>query len=74
MVLAVYGVVAALQPIPEFGWVYAAYRGVFIALSLAWGVVLDGFAPTATTYWVPRYAWQVCWSWSSSIRRSAGES
>ena len=44
MVLAVYGV-AVLQPIPEFGWVYGAYRGVFIALSLAWGVVVDGFRP-----------------------------
>ena len=37
--------VAALQPIPEFGRVYAAYGGVFIALSLAWGVAVDGFRP-----------------------------
>jgi small multidrug resistance family-3 protein len=37
--------VAALQPIPEFGRVYAAYGGVFIALALAWGVVVDGFRP-----------------------------
>ena len=44
-VLALYGVVAALQPISEFGRVYAAYGGVFIALSLAWGVVVDGFRP-----------------------------
>jgi small multidrug resistance family-3 protein len=45
LVLAAYGVVAALQPISEFGRVYAAYGGVFIALALAWGVVVDGFRP-----------------------------
>ena len=44
-ILALYGVVAALQPITEFGRVYAAYGGVFIALALAWGVLLDGFRP-----------------------------
>jgi len=43
--LAAYGVVAALQPISEFGRVYAAYGGIFIALSLAWGVMVDGFHP-----------------------------
>lgn len=45
MVLASYGVVAALQPIPEFGRVYAAYGGIFIALALCWGVLVDGFRP-----------------------------
>lgn len=45
LVLAFYGVVAAMQPIPEFGRVYAAYGGVFIALAIAWSVVVDGFAP-----------------------------
>ena len=44
-ILAAYGVVAALQPISEFGRVYAAYGGVFIALSLVWGVLIDGFRP-----------------------------
>ena len=44
-VLASYGVVAALQPISEFGRVYAAYGGIFIALSLAWSIVVDGFRP-----------------------------
>ncbi len=44
-VLAAYGVVAALQPISEFGRVYAAYGGVFIALALLWGVVVDGCKP-----------------------------
>ena len=45
MILAAYGVVAALQPIPEFGRVYAAYGGVFIALALVWSVLVDGFEP-----------------------------
>jgi small multidrug resistance family-3 protein len=44
-ILVAYGVVAALQPISEFGRVYAAYGGIFIALSLAWGVAVDGFRP-----------------------------
>jgi small multidrug resistance family-3 protein len=44
-VLAAYGVVAAPQPISEFGRVYAAYGGVFIALALAWGVLVDDFRP-----------------------------
>ena len=44
-ILAVYRVVAALQPISEFGRVYAAYGGIFIALSLAWGIIVDGFRP-----------------------------
>ena len=45
VVLAAYGVVAALQPILEFGRVYAAYGGIFIAMALAWGMVVDGFRP-----------------------------
>ena len=44
-ILAAYGVVAALQPISEFGRVYAAYGGIFIALSLKWGIIVDGFRP-----------------------------
>jgi small multidrug resistance family-3 protein len=44
-ILAAYGVVAALQPISEFGRVYAAYGGLFIALALLWGIVVDGFRP-----------------------------
>ena len=43
--LGVYGFVAAFQPDANFGRVLAAYGGVFIAGSLAWGVVLDGFRP-----------------------------
>ena len=45
LILAAYGVVAALQPISQFVRVYAAYGGVFIAMSLLWGVLVDGFRP-----------------------------
>lgn len=43
--LGLYGVIAAFQPDANFGRVLAAYGGVFIVGSLAWGVVFDGFRP-----------------------------
>ncbi|MBB5785603.1 YnfA family protein [Jiangella mangrovi] len=43
--LGVYGFVATLQPDPNFGRILAAYGGVFVAGSLAWAVVADGFRP-----------------------------
>lgn len=43
--LGIYGFVAAFQPDAHFGRVLAAYGGVFIAGSLVWGMVLDGFRP-----------------------------
>ena len=43
--LGVYGFVATLQPDAHFGRILAAYGGVFVAGSLLWGVVLDGFRP-----------------------------
>lgn len=43
--LGLYGFVATLQPDPNFGRILAAYGGVFVAGSLAWGVVIDGFRP-----------------------------
>jgi small multidrug resistance family-3 protein len=43
--LALYGVVATLQPDAAFGRVLAAYGGVFIAGSLLWAAVADGFRP-----------------------------
>lgn len=62
-VLALYGVVAALQPIEAFGRVYAAYGGGFVALSLAWGVLVgDSGPPTLTTSWVPSSSFAACWS------------
>ncbi|WP_295842846.1 YnfA family protein [uncultured Microbacterium sp.] len=50
LALGAYGFVAALQPEANFGRVLAAYGGVFIAGSLAWGIVVDGFRPTAWDY------------------------
>jgi len=43
--LGLYGFVATLQPDPNFGRILAAYGGVFVAGSLAWGVAVDGFKP-----------------------------
>ena len=43
--LAAYGFVATLQPDAHFGRILAAYGGVFVAGSLLWGVVVDGFRP-----------------------------
>lgn len=48
--LGVYGFVATLQPAAEFGRILAAYGGVFVAGSLAWGMVLDGFRPDRFDY------------------------
>jgi len=38
-------VVATLQPSNEFGRVLAAYGGVFILGSIAWGMAFDSFRP-----------------------------
>jgi small multidrug resistance family-3 protein len=43
--LAAYGFVATLQDDPHFGRILAAYGGVFVAGSLGWGIVADGFRP-----------------------------
>jgi small multidrug resistance family-3 protein len=43
--LGAYGVVATLQDDNNFGRVLAAYGGIFVAGSLAWGVAMDGFRP-----------------------------
>src|SRR5690349_22325138 len=43
--LGLYGFVATLQPDTHFGRILAAYGGVFVAGSLAWGMLLDGFRP-----------------------------
>lgn len=41
--LAAYGFVATLQPDANFGRILAAYGGIFVAGSLAWGRFVDGF-------------------------------
>jgi small multidrug resistance family-3 protein len=43
--LGLYGFVATFQPDPHFGRILAAYGGVFVAGSLAWGMVVDKFRP-----------------------------
>ena len=43
--LGVYGFVATLQPDAHFGRILAAYGGVFVAGSLTWGMVADGYRP-----------------------------
>ena len=43
--LGAYGFVATLQPDADFGRILAAYGGIFVAGSLAWGRLVDGFKP-----------------------------
>jgi len=43
--LGLYGFVATLQPDANFGRILAAYGGVFVAGSLAWGMIVDKFRP-----------------------------
>lgn len=45
LALGAYGFVATFQPFQHFGRILAAYGGVFVAGSLAWGVAFDGFRP-----------------------------
>ncbi|NMR30731.1 YnfA family protein [Crystallibacter degradans] len=50
MALGAYGFIAAFQPDANFGRVLAGYGGIFIAGSLAWGMVMDGFQPDRWDY------------------------
>jgi small multidrug resistance family-3 protein len=43
--LGLYGVVATWQHDDNFGRILAAYGGIFVAGSIAWGVVADGYRP-----------------------------
>ena len=45
LALAAYGFVATFQPDPNFGRILAAYGGIFVAGSLAWGMLVDSFRP-----------------------------
>ena len=45
VVLFAYGVIPTFQQEVVFGRVYAAYGGVFIVLSILWGMVVDGWRP-----------------------------
>src|SRR3989304_3564190 len=44
-VLFLYGVIPTFQTEPAFGRVYAAYGGIFVVLSILWGMVFDGWRP-----------------------------
>lgn len=44
IILALYGIVATWQT-ENFGRVYAAYGGIFIAMALLWAWKIDGFKP-----------------------------
>ena len=43
--LGLYGFFATFQPSNHFGRILAAYGGVFVVGSLAWGIAFDGFRP-----------------------------
>ncbi|MFE7274489.1 YnfA family protein [Streptomyces sp. NPDC057623] len=43
--LGLYGFVATLQHDENFGRVLAAYGGIFVAGSIAWGMIADGYRP-----------------------------
>jgi len=45
LALGLYGFFATFQPSPHFGRILAAYGGIFVAGSLAWGMIFDGFKP-----------------------------
>ncbi|MBB3112289.1 small multidrug resistance family-3 protein [Paenibacillus phyllosphaerae] len=43
--LVIYGILPTLQSFPNFGRTYAAYGGVFIALAVIWGWLVDKKTP-----------------------------
>ncbi|MFE9446206.1 YnfA family protein [Streptomyces sp. NPDC006602] len=43
--LGLYGAVATFQSDDNFGRILAAYGGIFVAGSIAWGMVADGYRP-----------------------------
>jgi small multidrug resistance family-3 protein len=50
--LGLYGVVATFQSDDNFGRILAAYGGIFVAGSIAWGMVADGYRPDATLFYL----------------------
>jgi small multidrug resistance family-3 protein len=50
LALGIYGFVATFQPDPHFGRILAAYGGIFVVGSLAWGVLVDRFHPDRWDY------------------------
>lgn len=43
--LGLYGIVATFQPDAHFGRILAAYGGIFVVGSIAWGMAMDGYRP-----------------------------
>jgi small multidrug resistance family-3 protein len=44
VILFVYGIIPTLQP-SNFGRVYAAYGGIFVAMAIIWGLMIDKKRP-----------------------------
>ncbi|WP_084045631.1 YnfA family protein [Deinococcus hopiensis] len=52
LTLVLYGILPTLQPASfDFARAYAAYGGLFIALSLLWGQVVEGRTPDSPSLW-----------------------
>lgn len=45
IILTIYGIIPTLQPQGNFGKIYAAYGGIFIVLSILWGLAIDNVIP-----------------------------
>ena len=45
LILFLYGVIPTLQSETSFARIYAAYGGIFIVLSIIWGIVIDRWRP-----------------------------
>jgi len=45
LILIAYGFIPTLQPLEDFGRLYAVYGGVFIGMSFGWGYFFDGVVP-----------------------------
>ncbi|MFW6075465.1 MAG: YnfA family protein [Chloroflexota bacterium] len=50
LVLVLYGVIPTFQEESHFGRVYAAYGGVFVVLSIGWGMLIDDWRPDRWDY------------------------
>jgi small multidrug resistance family-3 protein len=50
LALGIYGFVATFQSDPHFGRILAAYGGIFVVGSLAWGMLVDKFHPDRWDY------------------------
>ncbi len=45
VILFLYGIIPTFQNEAAFGRVYAAYGGIFIVLSILWGMIFDHWRP-----------------------------